>query len=268
MILDPAFGLFKLDATDRLLTEDLLHNKMIVYSKDQWSILSGEWLAQPLIKGDLVSLEGYVYAGRVHFLGFSSRNKIKNTESMCEFPWDNHLDSAAREHAKEAVQTLVARAQFKYGYFHVEFIFTQDQCFLIDANMGRIGGGGIAQQIALAFHLSPEQVFAHVIALTLFRGQGMIEDLYQTLNLSAATAICYGIDEDAVLDSVSVPLKRTFLHTLILDSGATVPAMGKNNWSWVGIAVGSSATLVREVQQISMLTDQGAKKPYFKEQGE
>ena len=262
-----ALGLFKLDATEGSLTEDLLHNKMIIYSQDQWSILSGEWLAEPLIPGDLVSLEGYVCAGQVHFLGFSSRHKIKNTESLCEFPWDEQLDFSLCEQAKEAVQALIGRSHFNYGYFHVEFIFTQDRCALIDANMGRIGGGGIAQQIALAHHLSPEQVYAHVIATTLFRGQGIMENLYRERASTSVAAICYGIDQDAILDSVSLPLNHTFLHTLILGPGAAVPAMGKNNWSWVGIAVGSSATLPLEVQKISMLTDQGAKKPYFK-QGE
>ncbi len=60
----------------------------------------------------------------------------------------------------------------------------------------------------------------------------------------------------------SSPKKDVFV-TQILDFGNTVPAMGKDNWSWIGIVSGSPVAVKQYLESIQMATSQGKQKAFY-----
>lgn len=214
------------------------------------------WLAQAFVDGTLVSLEGYASKGRAVFLGFSGRKKVGMSESIIMFPWEAELSPLAMNHAKEAVTTLVKRSGFDSGYFHVEFMLKDDRAFIIDANMGRIGGGGLGEQLAIAHGITPEAVHRHVLALGL--GDEVPDEVAPYEGAPQATSsVMYGIPVQATIHDVQLPESFDGFHTRIIDYNQVVPPMGQNNWSWVGITSGVRGRIESETAKIQIQTDKG-----------
>jgi len=65
----------------------------------------------------------------------------------------------ALSRAITGVLTLIERSRYLHGYFHIEFIVDGRACTLIDANIESIGGGAVAEQIALAYGHDPIDIF-------------------------------------------------------------------------------------------------------------
>jgi hypothetical protein len=219
------------------------------------------WIAQPVVKGELVSVEGFSINGQVHTLGFSNRKKVGCTETAARFPVCSTLGPAAVEQAKKACELLVKRAKFLNGYFHIEFMMTAQDAFMIDANMGRVGGGAIAEQLALAFGLKPRDVFRHILEVTLFSDPELGHPYVGTPK--ETFAVFYGIDHADRLLRVSLPEGHKGNHTQILDSGSPVAALGANDWSWVGILSGLAGDVEETMKSIKVHTEQGEFAPIY-----
>jgi hypothetical protein len=213
------------------------------------------WLAQGFVNGELVSLEGYVFDSAPRFLGFSGRKKIGMSESRIIFPWDERISEDARAEAKVAASRLIARSGFNNGYFHIEFMVRGERAFLIDANMGRIGGGGLGEQIAISYGITPTALHSHILALSL-EGRDLGGGLFSESRRPTISAM-YGIPVEAELKSVQLPDPFNCLHTQILDAGQVVAPMGQDNYAWVGIVSGESENVLREAPGIKILTSEG-----------
>jgi len=229
-------------------------------------LLNGRWIAQSFIRGDLISVEGFVSHGRVRILGTSRRKKVGTTESGSTFPADHTLSVTARERAIAGVITLIERSRFQRGYFHIEFIVRGRECTLIDANIGRIGGGAVAEQIALAYGHDPLDVFKHVLLTSLFpENPTEGAPLYsRPLNeLEETFAILYGLKKGGRLRQVRLPQIMPTFHTQVLGTGALVSPMGRDDWSWIGIICGRTADSLRVANEIEIVTDEGSFRPFY-----
>ncbi|MBX9766806.1 MAG: ATP-grasp domain-containing protein [Bdellovibrionales bacterium] len=255
-----ALGTFKLESRAEIKTL-----KQKIASLDIPSYMgNGDWIAQPFYDGKLISVEGYAHAGKVHILGFSDRKKIGSTESAARFPIDISLPIRTREKATRSIRDLVRKSKFQNGYFHIEFLVSDTFVVLIDANMGRVGGGAIAEQLAIAYGVQPVQVFQHLIQLTLFpeRLNGSSPELYRE-RAQETYAIFYGLDQEEWIESVIVPSGIPCFHTQILGSGSKVSAMGTNDWAWIGIISGKVSDTMESIDKIKILTRTGERQPCF-----
>ena len=215
------------------------------------------WIAQEIIEGELVSVEGYAHNGEVTILGHCGRRKIGSTESIMLFPYGEKIHASAQKTCKEAVHILITRSGFKNGYFHTEFIIDGPKAFMIDSNVGRLGGGSIGQQLALAFEVNPIDVYTHVIELSLF---GLNKPFTATLIPKKSTlGYMYGVETDTFLKQLTLPVLKS-MHTQILDEEQIIPAMGFNNWAWLGIIAGETQDVIRDFSQISIETGEGVKR--------
>lgn len=222
------------------------------------------WIAQPILQGMLVSLEGFKKKDELHALGYTKRTKINHTESVSEHLIDEQISQAQKDKSILIIRTLLQRAEFQYGYFHSELIFTaNDDCYLIDANIGRIAGAGIAQQIALSHGKNPSEIYAHVVDVGIFKGQFVNTDDVYIKNPKKTLSINYGIRTNATLLDLKLPNNYSCWHTRLKDFGKIIPPMGLDNRSFVGIAVGFPGALQREVDQIKIHTDVGIESPYY-----
>ncbi len=220
------------------------------------------YLAQAFVDGVLVSLEGFVQDGTPHFLGFSGRHKVGMSEARIMFPWDDHLSAAARESAYAALRALFTRAELRRGYFHVEFMTTPDRAYLIDANVGRIGGGGLGQQIAIAHGISPEEVHVHALALSV-GDEAKIPAAYAKGPQRRTISIMYGMPEEAVFKGLTLPPDVPGYHTLIMDPEQKIPAMGGDNYAWISIASGEDGPLQQWVDRIVIHSSRGDFRPVY-----
>lgn len=221
------------------------------------------FLIQEKLNGKLVSLEGYVTEGICHFLGFSMRKKIRQTESANLFPGDRHLSQTARDTAKAAVTTLVARSGFRQGYFHSEFLVDEHSIRLIDANVGRIAGAAISEQMAIALGIDPVTLFAHVIGI----GCLDVTQPLPTQTPQETISIFYGVARKEKLEGIVLPKAWNLRHTQLLDEQTEIPAMGVDNWSWLGLASGTSQQVLEQIDLIQVRTRQGTTSPHYLEVG-
>ncbi|WP_367190334.1 acetyl-CoA carboxylase biotin carboxylase subunit family protein [Burkholderia sp. Ed8] len=214
------------------------------------------WLAQAAIDGRLVSLEGYTHEGRIRFLGFSGRRKIGMTESVVIFPVDDELPAPLADQAKAAVTSLLARSGFTNGYFHVEFMLGGDRAYLIDANVGRIGGGGLSEQFAVAYGTTPEEVYKHILLLSLQGTDAGGAALYAERGRKTWSAM-YGIPVQASIRNITLPDGFPNYHIRILEYGTSVSPMGVDNYSWIGIVSGEAEQVEKYTPEIEIETSEG-----------
>jgi hypothetical protein len=178
------------------------------------------------------------------------------TESQILFPWDACLHEEARDTTHEAVATLVQRSGLRRGYFHVEFLVRDRQAFVIDANIGRIGGGGLGQQIALAYEMAPEDVHAHALSLSI-DDPAPTPVAYSKGPRRRTISVMYGVAEDSEFLRINLPRQPPGYHTLLLDAPQRVPAMGTDNYSWIAIASGEDGPLQSWLHEVSVDTSRG-----------
>jgi hypothetical protein len=222
-----------------------------------------EWVLQQEMRGRLLSFEGFVEAGWVRRLGISSRSRIGFTEVASKYPADDHLSQAIIARGWDCVEALVSRAHYQFGYFHCEFIQTATSVYLVDANMGRIGGATVLEQVALAHSINPRQLLAHVLLLPVLRANCPLS-LCASARLApqATLGIWYGLPEAATLEHLHLPDTRG-QHTQFAVEGSQVPKVGTSDYAWVGLLCGREEDVLSDIHGITVRTDKGTLAPAF-----
>jgi hypothetical protein len=222
-----------------------------------------EWVLQQEMSGRLLSFEGFVDTGWVRRLGISSRSRIGFTEVASKYPADDHLSQAIIARGWDCVEALVGRAYYQFGYFHCEFIQTATSVYLVDANLGRIGGATVLEQMALAHSIDPRQLLAHVLLLPVLRGRCPLS-LCASARLApqATLGIWYGLPEPGCLEHVHLPEIRG-QHTQFAVEGSQVPRVGASDYAWVGLFCGLEEQVLADIGRITVRTDKGTFQPAF-----
>jgi hypothetical protein len=255
-----AAGVFTIRSREELDAIDTRLARVVGGAHAPRAVSGYELLAQAFVPGVLVSLEGFAAGGEVRVLGITDRQKIGATECRASFPIDDTLSTALRRRMDDAVRVLLSRAGFEDGYFHVEFIVDGERAWLIDANVGRLGGGPVGELLAFSFEVAPEDVYRHVLATSLGRDDG--GDPYARPRRRAASVL-YGLREGGTLLGVDLPSPSGTRHTQILGAGARVTPMGTDDWSWVGILSGLPHDLARATASLRIRTAHGVETPCF-----
>ena len=135
------------------------------------------------------------------------------------------IPPAARQRSRDSVTKLVHRSGLRNGYFHCEYLVAADESYLIDANVGRIGGGTIVEQIALAYQLDPIDIMEHVILLPLGRSRRL--PFYNSSRpLTRTMGFWYGLESAGVVLGAIPPSDSVCSHTQFAEPGGLVPAVG------------------------------------------
>jgi hypothetical protein len=229
-----------------------------------WDAHEQTWLLQAKITGRLISLEGYVREGEARFIGFSIRGRIASTEVSNLFPGDDRLSAPVRARCAEAVTALLARSGMRNGYFHCEFITTEDSAYLIDGNVGRIVGGAVIEQIALSHGLTPQEILGHVVTLGLGAEFAAPDPAYLAPELARPTmSFFYGLRGGGMVKSISLPPDTSCVHTQVTPDGAEVLPVGMNDDAWVGMFTGFLDDAVRDIDRITIETPDGPCRPAY-----
>jgi ATP-grasp domain len=84
------------------------------------------YVAEELVEGDEVTLEGYVHAGRVTVIGVTDSIKYPGTNSFERFEYPSRLPADRVEELAGIARRLITALGFDGGFFNVEF-FVADQ---------------------------------------------------------------------------------------------------------------------------------------------
>ncbi|HEY3610289.1 MAG TPA: hypothetical protein VGL06_22510 [Pseudonocardiaceae bacterium] len=229
-----------------------------------WDAQEQTWLLQAEVAGRLISLEGYVRDGKVCFIGFSIRGRVASTEVSNLFPADDRLSEQVRVRCTEAVTALVDGSGMRNGYFHCEFIATEDSAYLIDGNIGRIIGGAVIEQIALSHGLTPYEILGHVITLGLGAEHAAADPAYLAPEFALPTmSFLYGLEGGGLVKSISLPPDTGCLHTQVTPDGAEVLPIGVNDDAWVGLFTGFLDEAVQDIERITIETPDGPRRPAY-----
>jgi ATP-grasp domain len=227
-----------------------------------------DWLVQEYFPGSLFSLEGWADDAGVHFLGWSSRRKILNTESEFRFEGFDSLPEALTTTAQGAITTLFDRSGYERGWFHIEFLVNEERTDLrmIDANIGRTGGAMLPHAIAGALGLQPTDIYRHAIEAQLW-GRPTV-DLPKTPHMTTFhKCVCFGSPEAVTLADVRLPGRPigtgSLRITRILAGGDQVSEMGKDDWSWIGFVAGPEDEVDEYVERVEIHTADAVLKPAY-----
>ena len=101
------------------------------------------FIAEQLLSGDEVTLEGYVHGGRVTTIGVTDSVKYPGTFSFHRFEYPSSLSESCQDELADVASRVLPALGFDDGFFNVEFFITQKgPAQIIEVN------GRIASQFA------------------------------------------------------------------------------------------------------------------------
>jgi len=219
------------------------------------------WLAQEKINGELFSAEGYVANGQKRILGYSLRDRIGGTETSNHFPI--YVNKIVLEQTNKALDSLIKRSDYKNGYFHAEFLSDGKKTYLIDANFGRIGGGGTIEMLASSYSIEPEKILAHEVNIGIF-GLNNPDNLYsESVKLNDSLAISFGIENPAKYVSTNTKKDVKSYFTTYIPENTEVESFGKDDYSRIGVISGLRNEVFDDIKMITITTTEGTVKPFY-----
>ncbi len=223
---------------------------------------SQQWLLQRSVDGDMLSLEAYFRNGVLQVVGYSRRTRVGPTAVTTTFPVDETLPASVRARAEEAVSVLAGRAGFVNGYFHAEFLTTQNDIYLIDGNMGRLSGAVVAEQMALAHGVQTEDIFAHSLLLP-FDPHFEAPSYSSESRLPTTVGYLYGLRDGGMIRSIYIPPESPgCLHTRYIPDGQYVPAISTSGYARIGMISGFPEDCDSFIDRIVIRTDHGEQPAY------
>jgi hypothetical protein len=211
------------------------------------------WMVQKCYEGELYSLEGFVLHDQITYLGFSHRIRQGYVEYSNEYPAQKQLTEPVKNSCFNAVSTLINRSNYRNGYFHCEFIIANGASYLIDANMGRIAGSAIIEQLAVAYEKLPEEILQHVFDVGLFGGKYSAGFSYVMLQDTMTMAVKYKALHDMDVVEVSFPQDLPIYHTRVFP----------NNDGWIGYLSGKKSDVDYALHKLTIHAKDNISDPYF-----
>ena len=155
------------------------------------------FLAEELLAGDEVTLEGYVHDGRVTMIGVTDSLKYSGTLSFESFVYPSALPQKRLEELADVTGRVMPRLGFEGGFFNVEFLVPEDgPAQIIEVN------GRIASQFApLLLELHGRSSYDVLFQLALGEDPGWSE------RAPEGVAVSYVLRtfEDALVEAVPEP---------------------------------------------------------------
>jgi ATP-grasp domain-containing protein len=155
------------------------------------------FLAEELLSGDEVTLEGYVHDGRVTTIGVTDSLKYEGSMSFEGFVYPSALSQARLDELSDVAGRVLPRLGFEGGFFNVEFFVPRDgPAQIIEVN------GRIASQFApLVQSVHGRSTYDALFQLALGEDPAWTCGPPETVGIS----YCLRLFEDAYVEEVPDP---------------------------------------------------------------
>jgi len=93
-------------------------------------------IAEELLEGVQLNLDGYVHEGRVHTLGIIDANMYPGTQAFASFEYPSRIPDEARQRMNALAEKIIAGIGYRHGFFNAEFVWNPDtgRISLIEVN--------------------------------------------------------------------------------------------------------------------------------------
>jgi ATP-grasp domain len=93
-------------------------------------------LAEEVMHGKQLNIDGYCIDGEVHFLGVIDEIMYPETQSFMRFEYPSQLSNMIQNRAKEIAKKVLEGLNYQHGFFNIEFVYDQkfDQLKIIEIN--------------------------------------------------------------------------------------------------------------------------------------
>lgn len=129
--------MFKLAFNSRLLPKGFLKplNDLLRAYTD-FPLNASYLLAESLLEGTQVSLEGYVFNGHVHILGIVDAVMYPGTISFRRFEYPSRLSEDVQARMKQIAETFISGIGYDNALFNIEFMYNAatDEIHIIEIN--------------------------------------------------------------------------------------------------------------------------------------
>lgn len=175
--------------------------------------ISNKWVLQEKISGEIISCEGYVIHNTVSILGFTRRVEFELTE--VEFIFSRHIDDSSIEaKMEESVIELIRNLAIRDDFFHIEFIVDENKALVIDANIGRPGGGPISKLISDYYDRSLVDFYEFYFSIKL---KNIRESIFEDKHKNKKTyGLAYGFKTTSFVDDMEVDANIDSYHKLVI----------------------------------------------------
>ena len=80
-------------------------------------------LAEEIIEGEQMNLDGYCQNGEIHFLGMIDEVMYPGTQTFMRFEYPSRLPEEIQNRAKEIATKLLHGLNYHHGFFNIEFFY-------------------------------------------------------------------------------------------------------------------------------------------------
>jgi ATP-grasp domain len=93
-------------------------------------------LAEEIMTGDQINIDGYCYQGQLYFLGTIDEVMYSGTDAFMRFEYPSQLPPSILERAKIITKKVLGAIHYQHGFFNIEFIYNKsnDQLKIIEIN--------------------------------------------------------------------------------------------------------------------------------------
>jgi hypothetical protein len=93
-------------------------------------------LAEEIMTGDQINIDGYCYQGQLYFLGTIDEVMYPGTDAFMRFEYPSQLPPSILERAKIITKKVLGAIHYQHGFFNIEFIYNKsnDQLKIIEIN--------------------------------------------------------------------------------------------------------------------------------------
>ncbi|MDP3620512.1 MAG: ATP-grasp domain-containing protein [Polynucleobacter sp.] len=93
-------------------------------------------LAEEIMRGEQMNIDGYCLAGKVFFLGVIDEIMYPETQAFMRFEYPSRLSHAVQDRAKAIAKKVLEGLNYHHGFFNIEFIYEPetDRLKIIEIN--------------------------------------------------------------------------------------------------------------------------------------
>ncbi|MGA0114371.1 MAG: ATP-grasp domain-containing protein [Burkholderiales bacterium] len=91
-----------------------------------FSIGARAMIAEEILRGDQINIDGYVHKGRVTVLGMVDEVMYPGTQAFMRFEYPSRLDDGMRRRVTALTEKLLAGFDYSHGFFNVEMVIDRE----------------------------------------------------------------------------------------------------------------------------------------------